>query len=743
MICTNAHHFFQVICALLIVVSCVQAKPKLKSKSNEDGDGETYQVENLENLMHHRKKVNDEISLDETFIAEQLQNEQLPILPPIILLDFVNGTDDSSNSTDQEKSKRTIDGSLGYGYNQNNLFSGKHNFYFPAGKGGTAVSIEESITFAPKTVTEIIKPITEIPESSEEYEKGERLSFEKLPDTLPLDSGRGSLPIYPPYPVFGQRTKLHKTSSSEFGQHQGRRPPSQYFVSYTTAASPNADPHDQRYQSYTSAKPPVYQATSSSVSNSANMKGYVRPITSSYLANLKPGSHTSTGGQKTSYDLRTSQSANPSYNQELNLANYPRYTIENGIKYEHKIVWKYPDGKISETPPMSYVNSYSEYAEEQKINPTSKGGFRPSTPYNLQASQQLHDGPGTSYAPLSGNPQSNIYSQKPVLFPNDQEQSDESQQREPSKYTSTNAYNPTSYQGQYGLKHNPKPSGYRPVTSHGSQYSNYHRNVPKYAVNSQSPEYQKETGQNLFSPNGQINRQVLAKYSPQVRQYLTKVFAAGKATATKNEYQSSTAESYANTDYSNLLNYSPSISQYIKNPSSILNAQPTFIQAGNSFIPVIILRVDGAPPLQSKAANINLKALLRQYLTQYAQSVSKAVQNSDYELGSAVSSEDVSRSQSNPVEDLKHLAKSLSSLRQRGHEDPDFGAGSYTQNYAQLAQATQQHGSGLQLPEYHTSYNAHKDYSNHRTEQQLRKPQKVKSVQIIEDPRYTSYKVNN
>ncbi|XP_008208153.1 uncharacterized protein LOC103316421 [Nasonia vitripennis] len=766
---------FQIAYSLLILASCVVAAPKAVTKTKDGVEDDNYS-EDEDVPKNHRKQLEDEIDLDDAFDTEQLKNEQLPILPPIILLDFVNGTDDNnSTSSGDEKSKRTIDGSLGYGFNQNSLFSGKHNFYFPAGKTGTAVSIEESISLAPKTVTEIEKPITEetdanSPQNEQEKKTREPL-FEALPDPLPLENGREPPPLYPPFPMFGQRTKLQKTSSSDFGQYQSRPGTKQFSSSYATAATPGSETYNKLIAAYTSMKPAAYHTGSSSFSSSANINGYARPMTSSYLTNYMPGAYISSTSQKSSYNSRPMPSVSAGSNQEINFANYPRYTYENGIKYEHKIVWKYPDGKISETPPMSYTNSYSEYSEQQKINTASINGFRPSTPYQPRPgnSQQYQRIQGSSYNPSLANAQNNIYSQRPVQFPKDQEQKNPNQPKEPSRFISHSSgsaspgnrvesaspYNFASYQGQYGMKQSPKSAGYRVASGYNSPYNNQYVNsqsAPKYSVDSPEADYTYESPQgpkeNLFSANGQINQQVLSKYSPEAQQYLKKVFDNAKTSA-KIEAHNNVPAGYANTDYSNLLNYNPSISQYIKNPSSILNAQPTFIQAGNSLIPVIILRVDGAPPIQPKVgSNINLKSLLRQYLTQYAKSVSNVSQNTNYDLGGSINDGEVSASQPNPVEDLKQLTESLASLRQRGHQDPDFTTSyAHTSTYEQQSQhkhLPQQSQSIIPGQDYSTSYAGFvKDYQKIHAGQQGRKSQKVKSVQIIEDPTYTSYKVDN
>ncbi|XP_011494551.1 PREDICTED: CAR1 transcription factor-like [Ceratosolen solmsi marchali] len=746
----------QITCILMVEMVYVQGTLEVKSKSTD-------------NIENHRIQFPEEISANGVF-DENSNDDQLPILPPIILLDFVNGTSQSFNFTNlnDDKSKRTIDVNLGYGFNQNNLFNGKHNLYFPAGKTGTAVSIEESISpFEPKTVTEIIKPISEQIDANVTHarDKSKPSVLEALPDPLPLQNGREPLPIYPPYPPYGQRTKLQKTSSQDSGQ-QARRPPGQFTKSHPT--NPGLENYNTLFATYASMKPAGYQASPSHLSASGNTNNYARPMTSHYLNNyitdIYSNSGISNGNGGNTITTNSGTNNQNSERQEYNLANYPRYTVENGIKYEHKIVWKYPDGKISETPPMSYVNSYSEYAEQHKVNGANADNSHVSNDYqfNPVIPKQEQNAQGNSYTSYTADAQNNVYSQKPVQFPINQEQSIGDNRKEQSKfissssaavptrnhYESVNTYNPTNYQGQYGLRQNPKYNSRKPIINHKIQDATYnnHRPTTKYIVSNPDSElsYQAENVQeNLFSPNGQINKEVLAKYSPEAQNYLMKVFSSGKTTI-KNNHVTEDTGNYANTDYSHLLNYNPSITQYIKNPSSILNAQPTFVQVGNSLVPVIILRVDGAPPIQPKVgSNINLKALLRQYLTQYATSVSKGNENTNYNLGNVMNVNEASLSQSNPVEDLKHLTESLASLRQRGYRDPDFTE-NYTRSYVQQSQPSY-HDNSQATQDYSTNYNRFvKDYQKIHAGQQTRKSQtKVKNVQIIEDPRYPGYKYNN
>lgn len=181
-------------------------------------------------------------------------------------------------------------------------------------------------------------------------------------------------------------------------------------------------------------------------------------------------------------------------------------------------------------------------------------------------------------------------------------------------------------------------------------------------------------------------------------------------------------ENYSNLQYSDLLNYNPSISQYIKNPTSILNVQPTFVQAGNSLIPVIILRVDGVPPIQPKAIpNVNLKALLQQYLVQYANSIEELARPTNYDLGDDQLAKDQNSFSINHLRELARLAQTTGQ---------DL-IGNPTESY-------------LGRSSYETSnLNAEKSLSSGKYGQRTAARPKVKSVQIVEDPRFTNYRDKN
>lgn len=209
---------------------------------------------------------------------------------------------------------------------------------------------------------------------------------------------------------------------------------------------------------------------------------------------------------------------------------------------------------------------------------------------------------------------------------------------------------------------------------------------------------------------------------PQSRDYLTIVFPVGGNSAKKiSAAESKNLDGYSNLQYSDLLNYNPSISQYIKNPASILNVQPTFVQAGNSLIPVIILRVDGVPPIQPKATpNVNLKALLQQYLVQYARNIEELARQSNYDLGDDQSPKDQTSFSTSPVRDLARLA-------------PSGGArdliGNPTKSY-------------IGKSSYETSnLDVEKDLSGGKYGERTAARPKVKSVQIIEDPRLANHRL--
>lgn len=823
----------------MIAITCEQPSEETIGPDEEDNTTD-------ETIEDNRQTAEENPTNDD----DHQENDQLPILPPLILLDFANDLD-STNSSGDEKSKRTIDSNLGYGFGRNNLFNGKYNYYFPAGKSGTAVSIEESISpFPPTTIIESVKPITEKPypgDGANDYRNPSRqqggyqqnagLHGNRQPIRTSSDRYVGA------QPVFGQRTKLYKPSQIDYSSYQGSVTTQRNNLEAQTTARPDYTAYkgfgsgaQSTAESYTTARPDyrtqgnTYATANPGIRSGSYTAGfpqvahttqrpyagfstpappaYVTPTSSSHQTRYNINNANSYSTPMPAFEATTTpRSVNhDSLDYKLgsplsSFDNLPRYTVENGVRYENKIVWKYPDGKISQTPPTSYVNSYNEFLTKE--NPRfegssgnqSPGSFSGSSSANVYQNQAyLSQGSsqtsfrdqsyqtGVRYqAPQDSRYPSgslgNIYSKSPAQFPKDQEHGKPAR---PSQFVSAASFvsgadygigsrpqepqdDALDYQGQFGQK-NPTPGvssgspsgpvlGYdgllagnsKIVKDHNSPTNYGHRRpIPKYAINSPNPEYlPKPTGSpSILTPSGTLSPQVLAKYTPQAQRYLTKVFGEDKsATATSSSTsQGAYGTPQIDTSYENLINYNPSISQYIRNPSSILNAQPTYIQAGNSLIPVIILRVDGAPPIRPKTApNINLKALLQQYLTQYAGTVAR---DGDYEVGNG---DDYGKAQGrpaahNPLQELAQLTQSLT----RYSEDPSiaddlakrfeggldrtpYRLNSYgrpaTTNFGTIGKTSSTDGLG----KYETKV----------------KPQKVKSVQIIEDPRFTSYKVNS
>ena len=808
-------------------------------------------------------KLQDAVDNETLIIKDPLDPEtaQLPILPPIILLDFVNDLDNSSSSGDGEKSKRTIDSNLGYGFAQNDLFNGKYNYYFPSGKSGTTVSIEQSVSpFRPKTIIENVKPITENPGDTNtgygqnplqqvQYQPGQQQGNRPAQAANSVFLGG--------QPVFGQRTKLHKPTELDYTYQSFSTTPKTTVESYTTARPDyRANVFGQNRNVYTTAAPSYQPSYTGSPSGPQETFTTVRPfvrysttLSPQYVTSTEPsyqGRYTVTPNsystQRPFYD--GSSTPRPNLNSQqvygsslAQFADLPRYTVENGVRYENKILWKYPDGKVSQTPPSSYINAYNEFLSKQQLGAGSPGlayqnvasGPRyqqPEVSYQNLNPNVVYQNPNVAYQNLGANqgayrnqnyqspiiryqqnPQEsryqnrpveglgNIYSKSPAQFPSDSEPKTPIR---PSQFVSSaslaagnfgigsrppgttqapltdhDQFHDFRYQGQYGLKTNlrnpsnadlssgPTPSYFGLVNPKVESAYEGQRTAPKYAVNSPNPEYTypspagsklisesrfKTTtpSPELFTPSGSLSPHILSKYSSQAQTYLTKVFGSEPSATTPtsdSEGYSTTSTPYINTNYENLLSYNPSISQYIKDPSSILKAQPTFIQAGGSLIPVIILRVDGAPPIQPTVTpNINLRALLQQYLTQYAGIIGRNSDNgieSDGTYSTASSAASGGSRQRNPLVELTQLAQSLSQYSQ----NPGL-VNSYAQ---QLDSSLNQNSYDSSFPP-RTSYEADKilksDNSN-KYGTRYSKPQKVKSVQIIEDPRFSSYKINS
>lgn len=480
--------------------------------------------------------------------AEQEQDNVekiMPILPPIILLDFDNSTDD--NATADEKSKRTVNNNLGYGFDRNFLHAPrKYNYYFPAGKTGTTVTIEESISpFLPKTIIEkvpssgIQKPV------SDSYAdlRSQQGSYKNHDSTRLNFQSPAGYQYYNPatisQPVFGLRTKLTKTSDSERyrGFSSSARPPVETYS--------NVDYRDDYRDAYASTTPRSHAL------NSADREtGYITPSPQSYTVPdsnryvyVTPSSHTEVNSQRyfgqnsqhainvqgysqsstessttnpvdaatflENIDVRSkvnshdyirptsntesSTSASddvPSYPQNAeSFANLPRYTVENNVRYENKIFWRYPDGRVSDMPPMTY-ETYSEYSslaelqaarsqDASKIDESVSTGNRVSSqgPVQFPISPEPN-GPPTPFISaesLSRPPQQQVYR---LGYQNlvGRKQIVPQQTRTGSGVSF--AYSTTLSPLRNSVKSNGK-----------NRYETSRRPISKYMVNSPNPEY--------------------------------------------------------------------------------------------------------------------------------------------------------------------------------------------------------------------------------------------------------------
>lgn len=145
------------------------------------------------------------------------------------------------------------------------------------------------------------------------------------------------------------------------------------------------------------------------------------------------------------------------------------------------------------------------------------------------------------------------------------------------------------------------------------------------------------------------------------------------------------------------------------------------MQAGNSLIPVIILRVDGVPPIQPKASpNVNLKALLQQYLVQYARSIEELARPSTYDFGDDQFPKDQHSFSTSHLRELARLA-------------PSGGARDLISNPTE---------SYIGKSSYEASnLDIEKDLSGGKYGERTATRPKVKSVQIIEDPRLANHRL--
>ncbi|XP_050585552.1 uncharacterized protein LOC126919920 [Bombus affinis] len=733
---------------LLIIGFCssnVVGKP-LTSEADDDQEYESTASSPLEDI-------DDAVSKKSDSKDEENQSDDLPILPPIILLDFANDTEDG-NVTSEEKSKRTVNSGLGYGLDTNSIQMRKYNYYFPAGKSGTTVSIEESISpFLPKTIIERVQPSNQKGHFSTQQNSFatsfSEINSQSQANLRYLNFHR----TMKPESVFGLRTKPQKAAASSSSESHRNffttsKPPVSSFaiqnsgyrnnnlptttqsplpvgvtetLKYVTPGAANfassqsdsfnyvtVDPfsHNGNAQTYTSQK----QNIQSNI-NSHSFGSVSQNIGSSTIAPLN-------------YDPHFPMVGSPH-------SNSPKYTMENGIRYENKVFWKYPDGRVSDVPPSTYV----EYSHPLGQQPT-----KTQEPYSIYENSSTEN---------------NILSQGPVQFPTISEQTG----REPNPFVSAESLsaslplqqvyrlgyqNLVSQRQNVNLGQQRQPNGnlantysFPPVSSTSREkmkpsltrpkinYSSRNQQtLSRYMVNSPNPEYTTEPTTNgttpvnsFFSSSTVHSSRTTPKYNPKIQNYLDTILAENRESQ-KQSFSNNDLNDYSNLQYSDLLNYNPSISEYIRNPSSILNVRPTFVQAGNSLIPVIILRVDGASPIQTKdTQNINLKALLQQYLLQYAKSIQQLAQPSTYNLGSeSFSKHSTIGTNKSPVLDLIRLT-------QDDAQSPTYSSNSYVGK---------------------SSYEASNlDDSNSRYVQGSSGRQKTKSVQILEDPRYTNYKVNN
>lgn len=150
--------------------------------------------------------------------------------------------------------------------------------------------------------------------------------------------------------------------------------------------------------------------------------------------------------------------------------------------------------------------------------------------------------------------------------------------------------------------------------------------------------------------------------------------------------------------------------------------QPTFVQAGNSLIPVIILRVDGVAPTQTNTTpNVNLRALLQQYIVQYANSIEELARPSNYNLGDDQLEKDQNSFSIHHLRELARLVQNTGQDLTANPTDSYLGRSSYESS----------------------NLNAEKSLSSGKYGQRTAARPKVKSVQIVEDPRFTNYKDKN
>ncbi|XP_031364726.1 uncharacterized protein LOC116185143, partial [Apis dorsata] len=651
------HFQIPLVIALCCSLPNVSGKP-LTVDDDEDEDAHEYES----------AATTTTIQLDDTAKLEDavLKEDKMPILPPIILLDFANDTE-NENITHEEKSKRTVDNGLGYGLN--NIQTRRYNYYFPAGKSGTTVSIEESISpFLPKTIIERV-PDNHSPQKTSIKSVVHHNSFAMSTSFSEINSQNERSQHYlnlhrstKPQPLmFGLRTKPQNTATNE-----------NYRSFFTTAKPGVLSSLEIQNSGYTRDDGAAITTTQSPIAGTAR---YVTPSQVNFARNQQTGS-------------------------SLSYVTPDPPLFRNGETY------------IGQSHVQSNINSH--------------------------------------FVPMGGPPvatsENSILSQRPMQFPAISEEAG----REPNPYISAESLSTSLPQQQvYRLSYqnlvsqrqiaslaqrHKAPSSSLAKTRPRPDTNNYQQNLSRYMVDSPNPEYTASytteasvnTTKPFFASSNSI-ASVTSKYGPKVQSYLEKVLAGDEeeSTGEKKGFDNNDLSSYSNLQYSDLLNYNPSISEYIRNPSSILNVRPTFVQAGNSLIPVIILRVDGASPIQTKSAqNINLKALLQRYLIQYAKTIQQLAVPSSYNVGTTERS-----FAKRPAYGIDKNPPGLDLIRLT--EDDARHSSTYNSN------------SYVGKSSYETSnLEDSKDFVNGRYGEGSRGRQKVKNVQIIDDPRFTSYKSN-
>ncbi|XP_043510921.1 uncharacterized protein LOC122529164 [Frieseomelitta varia] len=683
---------------------------------------------------------NDTVSKRSESTGEE--QSDLPILPPIILLDFGNNTEDE-NVTSEEKSKRTVNGGLGYGLDGNTVqIPRKYNYYFPAGKSGTTVSIEESISpFLPKTIIERVLPGNQKGHFADINGPGQT-----DPRHLNFDQSARS------QPVFGLRTRPQKTvgsSSSESYQNffATAKPPASSFAIQNPGYRSNNFPTTTQSPLAASVTETLRYVTPTPANFANPQSGSLNYVTADPFPHNGNGETHTSQRQNIQSNINSHRFGSVSQSVESTTAtplNYdpphfrsagsplsntsPRYTVENGIRYENKIFWKYPDGRVSDVPPATYVeyqrpSSTQQHAKSQDPRPIYEGsstenGVLSQGPLQFPTVSEQTGGEANTFVSAesfsASLPQQQVYRLGYQNLVN-QRQHVNLQQRQPTSYSFASV---SSERG--------KPS---PIGSNVNYGSRYRQTSSRYMVNSPNPEYTTEptinstASLNSISTSSTVRPSSRTKYDPKIRDYLDTILGENGESAKQSFSGNSDLNSYSNLQYSDLLNYNPSISEYVRNPSSILNVRPTFVQAGNSLIPVIILRVDGASPIQTKdTQNVNLKALLQQYLIQYAKSIQQLAQPSTYNLGTeSFPRRSATGSDKSPILDLIRLAEGDE------REPPSYHSNSYVGKSS-----------------YETSnVGDSQDFTSSRYVERSTGRQKTKSVQILDNPKYsTAYKVN-